>query len=112
MRKTVARVLAALVTGLLVGCGSVLAQAQTNLIKNPSFETIDDKRLPADWHLRGIALEGKSGQPRLRIGPPACDGQNAARLSLSTRPDGLRVAALAGSTSASVPASTPGCATI
>ena len=87
MRKTVARVLAALVTGLLVGCGSVLAQAQTNLIKNPSFETIDDKRLPADWHLRGIALEGKSGQPRLRIGPPACDGQNAARLSFGTALD-------------------------
>ena len=91
VRKTVSIIVVALVAGLPVWCGSAFAQTQTNLIKNPSFEATDDKGLPADWSLRGIALEGKSGKPRLVIGAPARDGKNAAQLSFGPALDSAYV---------------------
>ncbi len=78
MPRTVSIVTVAIVAGFLICCADV--GAQTNLIKNPSFEAIDDKGLPANWTLRGIPLEGKSGEPRLTIGAPGHEGKNAVQL--------------------------------
>ena len=55
--------------------------AKRNLLRNPSFESVDAEGLPVDWGLTKQVLPGKQAEPTLTIDPPAHAGERAAQLS-------------------------------
>ena len=81
MVRTISKIALIALVGFMATLQSVDAEAQDNLLKNPSFEAVDEKGLPAEWSLSKRVLPGKKGEPTLKVGAPAHDGERAAQLS-------------------------------
>ncbi len=69
--------------GMIFPSSSVVAR-EVNLLKNPSFETVDAQGMAVDWSVTKLVVPGKQGEPTLVIGPPAHGREKAAKLSFGS----------------------------